>query len=56
MIVAAHAENIGQAAELLRAGEVIAFDRVRVRACGDALNPMSGARIFAEKNRPHLTR
>ena len=47
--------SIGQAVELLRSGDVVAFPTETVYGLGaDALNPYAVAKIFEAKNRPHF--
>lgn len=53
MVVEPTADAIQQAAELLRAGELVALPTETVYGLGaDALNPVAVAKIFAAKNRP----
>ncbi|HRP97127.1 MAG TPA: L-threonylcarbamoyladenylate synthase [Rhodocyclaceae bacterium] len=53
MVVEPTAEAIQRAADLLRAGELVALPTETVYGLGaDALNPAAVARIFAAKNRP----
>lgn len=51
--VAASAEAVGRAADLLRAGELVAFPTETVYGLGaDALDPRAVGKIFAAKGRP----
>ncbi len=53
MIKAANRETIGEAAGLLRSGELVAFPTETVYGLGaDATNDQAVAKIFAAKNRP----
>lgn len=53
MVVEPTAEAIQQAADLLRAGELVALPTETVYGLGaDALNPTAVTKIFAAKNRP----
>ncbi|NHN89710.1 L-threonylcarbamoyladenylate synthase [Acetobacter conturbans] len=49
------AEGLSRAADLLRAGRLVAFGTETVYGLGaDATDPMAVARIFEAKNRPHF--
>jgi L-threonylcarbamoyladenylate synthase len=53
MILQANKENIAKAAEIIRAGRLVAFPTETVYGLGaDALNPIAVSRIFEAKKRP----
>ena len=55
ILSAAHPEAIRLAAEIIRAGGLVAFPTETVYGLGcDALNPEAAARIFEAKRRPRF--